>query len=180
MENKTAPVSQKQDSGLVLKVLAAILPALIFTQDLSWLTANATSLVLFWVFWVVIILAVARTGKYEGLSRVFRFAEVGSFFAPVAVIIMSLILSSREGNSAVFMVMAGLMGTFITAIIALFFGFIFRSIANSFKKKAAGIVTTTDMKKCPDCAELIKADAKKCRYCGKVFDEPKAEAKSTS
>ena len=25
-------------------------------------------------------------------------------------------------------------------------------------------------KKCPDCAELIKADARKCRFCGRKFD----------
>ncbi len=105
------------------------------------------------------------------MSKIFRTAEVGAFFAPVAVIIMSLILSVDNGTSDVMMVIAGLMGAFITAIVALFFGFIFRSIANSYKKKAEGVVATADMKKCPDCAEMIKADAKKCRYCGKMFEE---------
>ena len=28
-----------------------------------------------------------------------------------------------------------------------------------------------EMKPCPDCAELVRAQARKCRYCGLVFPE---------
>ena len=28
-----------------------------------------------------------------------------------------------------------------------------------------------DMKKCPQCGEMVKAIAKKCRYCGHWFEE---------
>jgi ribosomal protein L32 len=34
------------------------------------------------------------------------------------------------------------------------------------EKREAQLVASGEMKKCPHCAELIRSDAKVCRYCG--------------
>jgi hypothetical protein len=35
-------------------------------------------------------------------------------------------------------------------------------------------------KKCPDCAEVVRAEARKCRFCGHEFPEPVLEEQPTS
>lgn len=39
-------------------------------------------------------------------------------------------------------------------------------------------MSTTDRKPCPVCGEKIAAAARKCRYCGEMFDAPEIEPKA--
>src|ERR1700716_4375740 len=44
------------------------------------------------------------------------------------------------------------------------------------RSKSAGSPETQELRKCPECAELILREAKKCKHCGSVV-EPGAAAK---
>lgn len=76
--------------------------------------------------------------------------------------IAAMIASSKGGSGVLGFFVGVLLGPF--GIIAAFF-------MGSEKQVEANRIATGDSKKCPRCAELVKADALVCKHCGNEFSQ---------
>ncbi len=134
-----------------LKILAALLPAIIFTQNWAWVSGNKINGWAFLVLWALIILNVwDAQNKARVLHRIFRTTEFAFLLLPASLIIGLLVVGSREiGSKTGFAEQAGTalgvgIGSFVFMSIALVIGItcgiIFHIIANGYKKKADIII----------------------------------------
>jgi len=85
----------------------------------------------------------------------------------IAFSIVAGVIASNKGRSSV--------GFFFLALVlSPVLGIISALIAKPDQKKIdKSIIATGDSKKCPFCAEVIKAEAMVCRYCGRELAEAK-------
>ena len=72
--------------------------------------------------------------------------------------------NKSRGNS---FILAALLSLFLSPLVAGIIILVTKKNPRGIEKNS---IVSGDMKKCPECAELIKTEAMKCRFCGHVFE----------
>lgn len=131
--------------NLAIKILLALLPAIIFTQDWAWMSSNRVLGVAFIVFWILMIWQVISSeDKNFVLYRLLWLSEIAFFLLPVSAIILTFsagseIVSQTEGIAQAGAVIGTAIGGFFAVIIGLVFGltggFVCRSFSKKYEKK---------------------------------------------
>jgi len=132
---------------LVLKILLALLPALILTQNYAWMTLNSYVGIAFLIIWALMIWSVYQfEEKNHIVERLFRLTEISFFLLPLSAIVFTFVLGSKAVSSTTNgMEQAGaalgtaIGGTFIVVlsfILGLAGGIIMHLVTNKYEKKA--------------------------------------------
>lgn len=80
----------------------------------------------------------------------------------IGAIIVAIIASTMDRSGFGFFVLSLLLSPVISLIILLIVGSI--KVSNDLQKQ--GAETPETHVRCPDCRELVRADAHKCKHCG--------------
>lgn len=138
---------------LALKIILALLPTLILTQNWAWMSMNRVLGFAFLIFWVLMIWQViASKDKNYIVHRLLWWSEIAFFLLPISAIFLtfgfgSKIINATEGaaqvGAAVGTVIGGVLAIGLGFVIGLFGGFICRSVS----KKYAGKITEVENKK---------------------------------
>jgi len=132
---------------IVLKILLALLPALIFWQNYAWMTLNSYLGIAFLIIWALMIWSVYQfTEKNHIIERFFRLTEISFFLLPLLAIVFSFVLGSKavssttngfeQAGAALGTAIGGTFVVVLSFIIGLAGGVIMHLITNKYEKKA--------------------------------------------
>lgn len=130
-----------------LKVLLALLPALIFCQNYAWMTINAYLGIGFLVIWALMIWSAFQfTERNHILERLFRLTEIAFFLLPLSAIVLTAVLGAKTVSSAssgaeqtgaaIGIAIGGTFTVVLAFIVGLIGGIIMHLIANKYDRKA--------------------------------------------
>jgi len=137
----------KNNKYLVLKILLALLPTLIFLQNYSWMTLNAYIGIAFFIIWALMIWSVWQLmEKNHILERFFRLTEISFFFLPLSGLIFTFVLGARaisstsnefaQAGAAIGTAIGGTFVVVLSFMIGIAGGIIMHLVANKYDKKA--------------------------------------------
>src|SRR3989344_2635018 len=132
---------------IVLKILLALLPALIFWQNYAWMTLNSYLGIAFLMIWALMIWSVYQfTEKNHIIERFFRLTEISFFLLPLSAIVFLFVLGSKavssttngfeQAGAALGTAIGGTFVVVLSFIIGLAGGVIMHLITNKHEKKA--------------------------------------------
>ena len=131
---------------VLLKLLVALLPTLVFLQDYAWMTTNKMVGFAFVILFVVILWSAwSFEDKNAIFERYFRLMEVGFFLMPLSALVMTFIfgsqaiISSTDGISqagvAIGTAIGGTVVVAIAFVVGLTMGFVMHLVSGSYAKK---------------------------------------------
>lgn len=131
----------------VVKILLALLPALVFTQNYAWMTLNSKIGWAFLIIWGLMIWSVWQlTEKNYILERFFRLTEIAFFLLPISAIVFSFVLGSKvissttnevaQAGAGIGMAIGGTFIVILSFIIGIIGGIIMHLVAGKYDRKA--------------------------------------------
>lgn len=132
---------------ILRKVLLALLPTLVFTQNYAMMTGNKALGLGFLAIWFVMIWSAWQlTEKYHISERLLRLTELGFFLLPISAVIYTFVIGARvvgsagsEAQQAGAALGTAIGGTFVVGlmfVVGLIGGIIMHLITSSYDKKA--------------------------------------------
>ena len=140
-------IEGKVDSHVALKILLALLPAVIFTQNYAWMTLNNKLGITFLVILGLMIWNVWQlTERNSIFERFFRLTEISFFLLPLSAIVFTFVLGSKavssttngaeQAGATIGTAVGGAFVVVIAFIIGVIGGVIMHLIASKYEKKA--------------------------------------------
>jgi len=143
---------------IALKILLAILPTLIFTQNYAWITLNSKLGWAFLIIWSLMVWSVWQfTEKNYIFERLFRLTEISFFLLPISAILFAFVLGAKvissttnefaQAGAAAGIAIGGTFAVIIAFIIGVIGGIIMHLVASKYDKKAeqSGIIQPETM-----------------------------------